>query len=318
MSAMYALLPLFFVGLIASAGTPSQPTIADLPRTTIVIGGAPDWMTVGSNALWIANITLKEVERVNAATNKVTARIPVSGVPCSGIAYGFGSVWVPICGAHGSGKSLVRIDAAANRVRATLPMTPAHSEGGITTSPDSVWLATADGVLTRIDPATNSVRQNIRVAKGSQNPTYAEGTVWITSGAANLLTAVDAAGGRVIATIPIAAKPHFVTAGGGAVWTIAQGDGSVNKVDVRSKRLVATIRAKIPGSGGDITFGAGSAWATIVGVPLTKIDAATNAVVGQWYGPGGDAICFGNGSVWLANYNGGVVWRINPRSARVR
>ena len=318
--------PLIFITLTvyaaltayAASGTPPRPTISDLPRTTIVIGGAPDWMTTGSSALWIANITLKEVERVNAGSNTVSSRIKLPGIPCSGIAYGFSSVWVPICGPKGAGTSLVRIDAATNRVKATLPITPANSEGAITTSPDSVWLATADGILSRIDPATGSVRQNIRVSRGSQNPVYAGRAIWITSGAADLLTAIDAASGRRIATIPIAAKPHFITAGGGAVWTIGQADGSITKVDLQSKRVVATIRANIPGFGGDITFGAGSAWATLVGTPLTRIDAATNTVVKQWYGPGGDAICFGNGSVWLANYNGGVVWRINPASPALR
>ncbi len=56
-------------------------------------------------------------------------------------------------------------------------------------------------------------------------------------------------------------------------------------------------------------------WATLVGVPLTKIAAASNGVVGQWYGRGGDAVCFGYGSVWLVDYNDGLVWRINPNTA---
>jgi streptogramin lyase len=295
-----------------SAVQPSRPTISDLPRATIVIGGAPDWMTTGSGALWIANITLKEVERVDATTNAVTARIKVRGVPCSGIAYGFASVWVPICGAHGTGVSLIRIDAATNRVQKTLPIAPASSEGGIATSPDSVWLATADGVLSRIDPGTDSVRKNIRVASGSLNPAYAGGAIWITSGTASLLTAIDAGSGRTIARIPVASKPHFLTTGGGAVWTVNQGDGSVTKVDMRSRRAVARIRANIPGFGGDVTYGAGFVWPTLVGVPLTKIDAASNRVAGQWYGRGGDAIRFGYGSVWLVDYNHGLVWRINP------
>ena len=109
--------PLFFIALTAYAaltahaanGMQARPTISELPRTTIVIGGAPDWMTSGSNALWIANITLKEVERVNAATNTVSSRIKLPGIPCSGIAYGFGSVWVPICGPKGAGLSLIHI-----------------------------------------------------------------------------------------------------------------------------------------------------------------------------------------------------------------
>jgi virginiamycin B lyase len=59
------------------------PTMTDLPRTTIVTGGGPDWMATGDDAMWIANISLKEVERIDATTNAITARIPVHGVPCS-------------------------------------------------------------------------------------------------------------------------------------------------------------------------------------------------------------------------------------------
>ena len=35
--------------------------------------------------------------------------------------------------------------------------------------------------------------------------------------------------------------------------------------------------------------------------PITRIDIATNKVVQQFYGDGGDAIRFGLGSVWLSN-----------------
>jgi hypothetical protein len=129
-------------------------------------------------------------------------------------------------------------------------------------------------VLARIDPTTNSIRQRIRVASGSQNPVYAEGTVWITSSALNLLTAVDAQSGRKIATLSIASQPHFLTAGDGGVWTLDQGSGSITKVDAQSKRVVATIHAKIPGSGGTVALGAGFTWATVYGTPLTKIAAA--------------------------------------------
>jgi len=77
-----------------------------------------------------------------------------------------------------------------------------------------------------------------------------------------------------------------VTTGGGAVWTIGQEDGVVTRVDPRTKRIEARIYANIPGFGGDVTYGAGYVWTTLVGVPLTKIDASTNRIVAQWYGRG--------------------------------
>ena len=287
------------------------PAVTDLPRTTIVTGGGPDWMATGSGAMWIANISLKEVERIDAATNAITARIKVDGVPCSGAAFGFSSVWIPLC-ENGKGTSVARIDAATNRVAATLPIAPANSEGGIAVSRDSVWMATGDTTLSRIDPASDKVRQRVTVPPGSQNPVYADGLVWITSKASNLVTAVDAAHGHVVARVRVPGGPHFVGAGGSAIWTIGQNDGVVTRIDPRAKRVVARINANIAGFGGDVTYGAGYVWTTLVDVPLTKIDPTTNRIVAQYYGRGGDAIHFNYGTVWLADYNNHLVWRIRP------
>jgi virginiamycin B lyase len=287
------------------------PAVTDLPRTTIVTGGGPDWMATGGGAMWIANISLKEVERIDATTNAITARIPVHGVPCSGAALGFSSVWVPLC-KDGKGMSLVRIDAATNRIATTLPIAPANSEGGISVSRDSVWMASGTATLARIDPRSGKIRQRVTVPAGSQNPVYANGLVWITSKASNVLTAVDATNGHLVTKIPVPGGPHFVAAGGGAMWTIGQNDGVVTRVDPRTKRVVARIDANIAGFGGDITYGAGYVWTTLVDVPLTKIDATTNRIVAQYYGPGGDAIHFNYGTIWLADYNNHLVWRIKP------
>lgn len=297
--------------LFSLHATPIAANLTGVPSATVVTGGGPDWMATGAGAMWIANISLKEVERIDAATNAITARIKVKGVPCSGAAFGFSSVWIPLC-QNDKGASLVRIDARTNRVAATLPIAPANSEGGITASTDSVWMATGDRELSRIDPASGKVRQRVAVAGGSQNPVFAGGNVWITSKASNLLTAVDASSGRVVSTISIPGGPHFVAAGGGAIWTIGQGDGTVTRVDMQSKRVMSRIYANIPGFGGDVTYGGGYAWTTLVGVPLTKIDATNNAIVEQWNGRGGDAIHFEYGTVWLANYNDHLIWRIKP------
>lgn len=283
----------------------------DVPRTTIVTGGGPDWMATGAGAMWIANISLKEVERVDAASSTISARIKVNGVPCSGAAFGFSSVWIPLC-ANDKGMSLLRIDAKTNRIVATLPIAPANSEGGITVSPRSVWMATGNNELSSIDPATGSISRRVRVAAGSQNPVYTSGMVWITSKASNVITAVDANSGRVAATIPISGGPHFASAGGGAIWTIGQADGVVTRVDVKNRRVAARIYANISGFGGDVTYGSGYVWTTLVGVPFTRIDASNNSIAAQWNGRGGDAVDFGYGTVWLANYNDHLVWRIKP------
>ena len=281
------------------------------PEAIFKIGENADWVQVTDDAVWVASSKPASVHRIDPKTNKEVAVIPLPGDPCAGLAFGFGSLWVPLCGRP---NSIARVDANANRISAILPIGPAGPEGGIAASTDSVWVVRDDtGTLARIDPATNKVRQRISIAPGSYNPCFSEDTVWITGGVANLLTAVDARTGDVRAAIPVGPMPRFLTAGAGSIWTLNQGDGTVTRIDALTKRVTATIAVGIPGPGGDIAWGAGSIWATLLGVPLTAIDPTTNKVVRQWIGPGGDSLRFGHDSIWLTGLEQGTLSRIAHR-----
>ena len=115
-----------------------QVSFASLrPSATIKIGGTADWVLVTNDAVWIASTKPYAVIRINPRTNRIVATVAVSGQACSGLASGFGSIWVPLCGKK---PALVRIDAGKNTIIATLPIPPAGPEGGITASEDSVWM----------------------------------------------------------------------------------------------------------------------------------------------------------------------------------
>jgi virginiamycin B lyase len=278
------------------------------PSTTIKVGGTADWVLVTDDAVWVSSTKPYSVQRIDPATNKIVAKVRLPSEACSGLAWGFGSIWAPLCG---NKPVLVRIDVVKNTVSATLPISPAGPEGGITASADSVWMVTdKNGTLSRIDPITNTVRQKISIPPGSYNPLFSEGVVWITGFDSNVLVAVDASTGGVLASIPVGPKPRFLTAGGGSIWTLNQGDGTVSRVDTSTKKVAATIAAGIPGPGGDICYGADSVWATVFDIPLTRIDSKTNKVLRQWVGRGGDSLSFGPESIWLTDYHRGLLWRI--------
>ncbi len=270
--------------------------------------GTPDWMVVTEDAVWITSAKVNHVVRMDASTNKVSLIVTILR-PCSGLAAGFGSIWSPSCGNH----TLARIDPQTGKVVTEVPAGPADSEGGVTVGDGSVWLVTdKQGVLSRIDPETNKIVKTIPIPSGSYVPVFAEGSVWVTSSDHNSLVRVDTKSNSVVATIPVGPQPRFATVGAGSVWTLNQGDGTISRVDMKSNSLAATISAGIPGEGGEIAFGEGSVWATIFKVPITRIDPATNQVVQQWTGPGGDSIRVGHGSVWLSNLANGTVWRLSP------
>jgi YVTN family beta-propeller protein len=280
------------------------------PDAVFPIEGTPDWQVVTDDGIWVSNGPKNSVHRLDAKTNTVAAAVTVGKRPCSGLAAGFGSVWVPNCG----DKTVSRIDLKTNEVTATVPVGPSASEGGIAASPEAVWLVTdAKGVLSRIDPKTNQVAAEVTVPAGSAGVTYGEGLVWVTTPAANSVTGVDPKTNAVKFTIETGPGPRFVTTGAGSVWTLNQGNGSITRADAKTGKVVATIEAGIPGGGGELAFGEGYVWATIPQIPLTQIDPATNQVVKQWAGPGGDAVRAAHGSVWLSNLREQNVWRFSAK-----
>jgi virginiamycin B lyase len=278
------------------------------PLAVFSVEGAPDWQVITDDAVWVTNGPKGTVHRLDPRTNTVAAAITVGKRPCSGLAAGFGSIWVPDCG----DKTLSRIDIKTNRVTATLRIPPSQSEGGIAASRDAIWLVTdAKGLLSRIDPVTNTVTAEIAIAPNSAGLTYGEGSVWVTTPEKNLLTRIDPKTNTVAATIEVGPQPRFLTAGAGSVWTLNQGDGTVSRVDARTAKLVTHIQVGVPGTGGELAFGEGRVWATVFQIPLSEIDPATNQVIRQWFGAGGDSVRIGHGSIWLSNLREQNVWRLS-------
>jgi len=325
LSPRYCILAMFVAQLVCAGSGQSEPpdpprpgvstpgvrrSMADVhPQATFNVEGQPDWMVVTDDAVWVTSSNVNHVVRLDAKTNQPTKVVTLSK-PCSGLAAGFGSIWVPSCGSH----SLVRVDPQAGTIQAEIPAAPADSEGGITVGAGSVWMSTdKKGVLTRIDPQSNQVAAEIAIPSGSFAPVFVDGAIWITSTEHNLLTRVDPQSNRVVTSIPIGPQPRFLTAGAGSIWTLNQGDGTISRVDTKTNKLIATIHAGIPGTGGEIAFGEGSVWATVFHIPMSRIDPATNTVVQQWTGTGGDSIRVGHGSIWLTDIAHGKVWRIDPK-----
>ena len=282
------------------------------PDAVFPVEGTPDWLAVDKDSVWVSNKPKNTVHRLDATSNKVTATVTVGTAPCSGLAIGFDSLWVPNCG----DKTLSRVSLKDNKVIATVPVGPAHTEGGITASPDSVWMLTDEGSkLARIDPATNLPVVFIPMPAGSYAAVYGDGAVWVSSHGTNQVARVDPRTNLITDLIETGPQPRFLTFGAGAVWTLNQGDGTVTRIDAAKKTVAATIELGIPGGGGEIAFGADAIWVTIMQYPLARIEISNNKVSRQFAGPGGDSVRSGHGSLWLSNIREQNVWRLPAPTA---
>ena len=290
---------------IAFADVVAPRSMSELKsKVTLHLGKTADWVAIAPHAVWVGSSGPFAVHEIDSKTNKRIATVRLPGEPCAGLAIGFGSLWVPLCGKP---KMLAKVDLESHRLVSTFAVGPAAAEGGVTVSPDSVWLVDKDGSLARIDPDTGVVRQTVRVPPGSFNPFYRDGEVWVTRAGGAEITAVDAVTGVVSASAQTGPGPRFLTAGAGAIWTLNQGDGSLTRVDLMTKKTTKTIALGTPGHGGDISFGGGMVWTTVWKTPLSVIDGASATLLCQWRGPGGDSLGIGDGAIWLTDYRAGTL-----------
>jgi hypothetical protein len=282
------------------------------PEAVISIPGSPDWIAIGDD-VWISNSPKSNVSRLDKNTNTVKQVIEDLPKACSGLAIGFGSLWVPTCGDH----TLARVDLNTGAVTHRIPMGIADSEGGIAIGVGSVWIMTdAASTLSRISPESNSITASVKLPPGCYTPAFGFGAVWVTCTKQNTLLRIDPASNSLAATINVGPQPRFLAVGEGAVWTLNQGDGSITRVNPKDNTVAATIEVGIPGPGGDISAAEGSVWTTSFGFPVSRIDPLTNRVVQQFVGEGGDAIRAGQGSVWLSNYKFGSEWHLDPNKIK--
>jgi virginiamycin B lyase len=305
--------------LLTGAPPANQADFAPIEKTalaTIHLKGFPDWLEIGFGSLWVSNVGLGAVQRIDPETNKVVAEVKVNR-PCAAMAAGYGSIWV----ASHKDKSIVRIDAKHNKVVATIPVTVADSEASLAAGEGGVWVLTdAKGVLSRIDPDTNQVVAQIKVRPYSYAAMAGYGAVWVTNTGKARSTdngsvqRIDPKTNTVVATIAVRSQPRFLAVGEGAVWVLNQTDGSVSRIDPETNKLVASIEVGVPGPGGDIAAGEGAVWVRATNVLLSVIDPKTNQVV-QRFGPaqGSGAVRAGNGNVWVSAHDVNKVWRLRPR-----
>lgn len=303
--------------VLAASDTATSRPIAELqPLATIHVGETADWVAITSDAVWVGSTGPFAVHRIDPKTNRLVATVKLVGEPCAGLTIGFDSLWVPLCGPT---PMLAKVDLKSNKLVSVFKVGPGAAEGGVTASPDSVWLVVdKDSLLARIDPRTGAIRKTMRLPAGSHNPLYSDGRIWVTRADGTEVTSIDASSGELLTRTLTGPGPRFLTAGAGAVWTLNQGDGSLTRIDTTAKQATKTIPLHTPGHGGDIAFGGGMVWTTVSKVPLSVIDAATITLRCQWKGPGGDSLGIGHGAIWLTNYHAGTISRIDMNEALKR
>lgn len=168
------------VGAVALTGGGDKNTVVGRSPSVVArtsLGEEPlEDLASGFGAAWIGGVERRDVVRVDAATHRVVARIPVGDFP-SGIVTAAGAVWVLVypntdlvkstAPAVYTSPTLLRIDPATNRVAAPIPIpvpVPADASSyrpKLLGNSSALWVLGPDGGV-RIDPRRSAVAGRVR------------------------------------------------------------------------------------------------------------------------------------------------------------
>jgi YVTN family beta-propeller protein len=274
---------------------------------TIPVGASPIDVVVSQDTVWVANAAQGTVSRIDPATNTVTQTIRVGREPVR-LAAGFGSIWV----ANYAEQTISRIDARTGQPLATIP-TPTQPATQLAVGAGSVW-ALAGYLPLRIDPATNKavfLDADWELVNGGL--TVAGGRVWMSGGAytgIQPIVRVDPATNRKADTVPTEADGALAV-GGGSVWQAGIATQTIYRLDPRSGRTLAQIPIGVVAK--YLTAAEGSLWVGSDSGRVTRIDMATNKVIGTFQVEGrAPAVAVGFGAVWIVDTAHAALLRVQP------
>jgi streptogramin lyase len=141
-------------------------------------------------------------------------------------------------------------------------------------------------------------------------------TAWIACKEQSRLVALDLATGGRVATVRLGAPVTAVATGGGWVWAL-DGESTLYRVDARRSRV--TKRIGLPAIAAyNIWYGGGSVWvADDQGGKVFRVSPATGKVVARiGVGNGPADMAFGAGRAWVIDHRDRTLFRINLATNR--
>ena len=235
---------------------------------------APSNIAVGEGSVWVLNTADDRVSRVDPRTGNVIRAFKPHGRPTD-IAAGAGALWI------GSG-------------------------------------AGATHFVSRVDPATGEETRTVRLPRGEHHfgsegfPMIAvgAGAVWAIN-TDSTVSRLDPASGRRVAEVRGPDEVGAIAVGDAGVWVIS-GENTISQIDPRTNRMRKAIELGSNRLFG-IAVGAGAVWATSEEGVLWRVEPGPSSIERTIeVGAGVRHVAFGDGAVWVANWNDSTVSRVDP------
>jgi DNA-binding beta-propeller fold protein YncE len=229
---------------------------------TIGIGFSPDAVTVGEGTVWVVEpsgidnfASIREIDPLTGQGGR-PKKLEIAGPKVTGFAADDQAVWLAL---RYSG--VYRIEEGAGHPLGPVP--GSSDAASLTIGSGAVWIAEReDEVISRIDPATNSVRLSIPFgAREPDSMAFGAGALWVADAAKDKVWRIDPVRNEISDTISVGRGPASIAVDGNTVWVANRADGTISRIDAKLGKVVTTIRV---GNGVDrVAAGDGAVWVSI-------------------------------------------------------
>ena len=232
--------------------------------------------------MWLLNAADARVSRVDPRTGEVIRSFKARGRPTD-IAAGAGALWIG--SGPGATHRVWRVDPATGEETRTVRLPGSGEDDGANFDAGFTGIAVGAGAVWAINPDSTVSR-------------------------------LDPASGRRVAVVRGPDEVSAIAAGDVGVWVIS-GLNTIARIDPRTNRMREAIELGSNRLFG-ITVGGGAVWATSEEGVLWRVEPGQPPLERTIeVGAGVRYVAFGDGAVWVANWNDSTVSRVDAATKQV-
>jgi outer membrane protein assembly factor BamB len=293
-------------GAPAAASPPPAEAHTGFEPLEVKVDSDPDWLAAGFGSVWLKRPE-GFVDRIDAATGSIVARIETDATPdtetCDGIGQGSDAIWS--C----SFNDLVRIDPTTSTVSKTIAAGKIVGQGRIVAAAGRIWVLTGNGdQLVGIAEQDGSMGAPIALPVACSDLAAVGDIVYAGCERGDRVLRIDPATSKVTVEATIK-QPVAVTAAASGIWVSAE--NRLLRLDPTTLTTTHTIPGLSAGSIGGIRADDTGIWVRTIKPFLTRVDAngVITRVIESDYASGGDVV--GDGTyVWTTDIDERAVVRL--------
>jgi streptogramin lyase len=235
------------------------------------LGGAPGPIAADGRHVWAGDGTSRSLRELEAHPLRLVRTVSLPEFPYR-LAAAAGRPFV----ANGFRGTIVRL-GGRDGLRVFRPEPHAMGRVQLASAAGSLWAASQDGVLVRLDPV--SLRRTATIAGVGTPEALAagDGALWVAEATRDALLRVDPRQGKVARSVPIGGVAEEVAVGGGSVWALTPLENRLWRIDARTSGVTASIDVGPHGTA--LAAADGAVWVGSADASLSRVDPRRNAVV---------------------------------------